>query len=51
MNEKPVQFANILLLKSTDSSLVKGMITDASGKYLFENISGGLYILSEHIVE
>jgi hypothetical protein len=45
-NEKVVEFANILLLKSTDSSLVKGMITDATGKYLFENISNGRYLLS-----
>src|SRR6185437_11682878 len=36
----------ILLLKSTDSSLVKGMITDATGKYSFENIRSGHYLLS-----
>ena len=40
---KPIQFANVLLLKSSDSSLVKGMITDASGKYSFENIKKGDY--------
>jgi hypothetical protein len=33
--------ANVLLLKSKDSSLVKGMITDSLGKYSFENISAG----------
>lgn len=44
--EKPIQFANVLLLKSTDSSLVKGMISDASGKYTFENIKTGHYLIS-----
>ena len=44
--EKPVEFANILLLKIADSTLVKGMITDGSGKYSFENIASGRYLLS-----
>ena len=42
---KPVQYANVLLLNSKDSSLVKGMITDSLGKYSFENISAGEYII------
>ncbi|HEY5408507.1 MAG TPA: outer membrane beta-barrel family protein [Ginsengibacter sp.] len=45
-NEKPIQFANVLLLKSTDSLLVKGMISDAAGKYMFQNIKTGNYIIS-----
>ena len=45
-NEKPIQFANVLLLSSLDSSLVKGMISDASGKYSFENIKKGSYRIS-----
>jgi hypothetical protein len=44
--EKPIQFANVLLLKSKDSSLVKGMISDATGKYSFENIRNGKYLIS-----
>ena len=43
---KTLQFANVLLLKSTDSSLVKGMITDASGKYFFENMKSGNYMVT-----
>src|SRR6476620_11387010 len=35
---KPLQYANVLLLKSLDSSLVKGTISDSSGQYSFENI-------------
>lgn len=45
-NERPIQFANVLLLKSSDSSLVKGMISDATGKYSFENIKNGKYLIS-----
>ena len=43
---KPVQYANVLLLKSFDSSLVKGMISDSSGKYSFENIEKGKYYIT-----
>src|SRR5665213_1543253 len=45
-NGKPVQYANVLLLKISDSSLVKGMISDASGKYSFTNIKNGKYLLT-----
>ena len=43
---KLLQFANVLLLKSNDSSLVKGIISDASGKYYFENIKNGKYLVT-----
>ena len=44
-SERPVQYVNVLLLNSFDSTLVKGMISDSLGKYLFENISAGKYYL------
>lgn len=44
-DDKPLQFANVLLLKSADSSLVKGMISDTSGKYSFGNIKNGNYLV------
>lgn len=43
---KAVQYANVLLLQSSDSLLVKGVITDAAGKYSFENIKEGKYLLA-----
>ena len=43
---KPLQFANVLLLKQSDSSLVKGTVTDASGKYFFENNPNGKYLVT-----
>ncbi|MEO8763129.1 MAG: TonB-dependent receptor [Ginsengibacter sp.] len=45
-NDKLLQFANVLLLKSADSSLVKGVISDAAGKYSFENIASGKYLIT-----
>jgi len=43
---KPLQYANVLLLKSFDSSLVKGTISDSSGQYSFENIEKGKYFIT-----
>ena len=43
---KPVEFTTMMLLKATDSTLVKGAISDADGKYLFENVGAGRYLVS-----
>src|SRR4051794_13489880 len=43
---KPVQYANVLLLKAFDSSLVKGTVSDAPGNYSFENIEKGKYYIT-----
>lgn len=37
--------ANVLLLKKSDSSLVKGTLSTAKGTYTFENIPQGSYLL------
>jgi len=47
---KPIQYANVLLLKSSDSSLVKGMVSDASGNYFFENIQKGEYFITASFI-
>lgn len=38
--------ANVLLLQAKDSVLVKGVITNHSGGYTFENIPGGKYLIT-----
>ncbi|CAL1517349.1 outer membrane beta-barrel family protein [Chitinophaga sp. MM2321] len=43
---KPVEFATVTLLKAKDSSLVKGAIADISGKYEFENVKQGKYLVA-----
>ncbi|WP_143307361.1 outer membrane beta-barrel family protein [Chitinophaga vietnamensis] len=43
---KPVEFATVTLLKAKDSSLVKGAIADISGKYEFEQVKQGKYLIA-----
>ncbi|MBO9151460.1 TonB-dependent receptor domain-containing protein [Chitinophaga sp. GCM10012297] len=43
---KPVEFATVTLLKVKDSSLVKGAIADMEGKYVFEGIAEGQYLVA-----
>jgi len=45
-NDKAIANANVLLLNSKDSALVKGMISLPSGAYYFENIKSGNYLIS-----
>lgn len=42
-DDKPMGYANVLLLKAADSSLVKGTLSDESGAFLFEGIDVGRY--------
>ncbi|KAA2243168.1 TonB-dependent receptor [Chitinophaga agrisoli] len=44
-NDHGIANANVLLLRSTDSSLVKGLVLPASGEYQFENIAEGRYLV------
>ncbi|GAB4017637.1 outer membrane beta-barrel protein [Spirosoma koreense] len=43
---KPLEFTTMMLLKARDSTLVKGAISDADGKYAFENIGAGRYLVA-----
>lgn len=50
-NEKePLLFATMALLKATDSSIVKGTYTDADGKFEFDKIANGNYIVKSMVV-
>ncbi|MBC5991404.1 outer membrane beta-barrel family protein [Pontibacter cellulosilyticus] len=40
---KAVGYANVLLLKAADSSLVKGALSEDAGTFLFEGIAAGKY--------
>lgn len=42
---EPLSFANVLLLQSSDSTLVKGGVTDLEGKYSFNEVASGEYLL------
>jgi hypothetical protein len=41
---QPLPFVNVLLLQSKDSTLVKGLAADESGKYIFEQVEPGKYL-------
>lgn len=43
---KPLEFTTMMLVKAKDSTLVKGAISDATGKYAFENVGAGQYLVS-----
>ncbi|MTI40573.1 outer membrane beta-barrel protein [Fulvivirga lutimaris] len=44
-NQAPLPYANVLLLNSSDSTLVKGDITDTSGKFMISTSKSGPFIL------
>jgi outer membrane receptor protein involved in Fe transport len=48
--EKGLPSANVLLLKPSDSTLVKGVMTDANGSYKFTQIPKGKYLLMVSMV-
>ncbi len=43
--QEPLSDVSVLLLQTTDSSLVKGHITDKAGNFSFNNISPGKYLI------
>jgi len=45
-NQKIIDAATISLLKSKDSTLVKTALTDKDGKFLFDNIKDGSYLVA-----
>lgn len=42
----PISFATVVLKNSKDSTLYKGTVTDLQGKFLFEEVKVGRYLLS-----
>lgn len=42
----PIPFVNVLLLKSADSSLVKGALTDENGLYVFKEVPAANYLVT-----
>ncbi|MDH7462410.1 TonB-dependent receptor [Chitinophagaceae bacterium 26-R-25] len=47
---KPLGHANVLLLKSRDSSLVKAIMCDDKGAYSFDNVGEGNYLIVSNFV-
>jgi iron complex outermembrane receptor protein len=49
-NNGPLEFTNVVLLNSSDSTLVKAAMTDGSGKFILNDISQGSYLLMAYMV-
>ena len=49
-NGDPLSFANILILKPADSSLVEGSIANENGAYRFSSVPTGNYIIMASLV-
>lgn len=49
-NDVAMPFANVLLLKATDSTLAKAAVTDLDGTYLIENITDNQYFIKASMV-
>ncbi len=50
-NGKAMGFVNIMLLNPADSGLIKGAVSAADGKYVFENITTGKYLVAATFTE
>jgi len=49
-NSEGLEFVNILLLSASDSSLIKGNVTDLNGEFLIQSIVPGSYLVQASIV-
>lgn len=47
---KSLEFANVLLFNLSDSTLQKGALSDAKGKFILENIPDGAYYLEVNLL-
>lgn len=50
-SKKGIEFATVVLLKATDSTLIKGSLTDTVGNFEINYLSAGAYILSISSIE
>jgi len=49
-NKAAVSFANVALMKASDSLICKGTMTDEKGKFVLKNLNDGNYYLQVHFV-
>lgn len=49
-NGTPQEFTNILLMNPSDSSLIKGVVTNFDGEFIFEKIEKGEHLISASLV-
>lgn len=42
--------ANVIILKASDSTMVKGMVSNVEGKYIFDNVLSGKYVIVSSMI-
>ncbi|MBB6111819.1 Outer membrane receptor proteins, mostly Fe transport [Mucilaginibacter lappiensis] len=47
---KPMDYATVSLIRATDSTVVKGALSNDNGVYTFENIRSGKYLIKASVV-
>ncbi|WP_183561887.1 outer membrane beta-barrel family protein [Mucilaginibacter sp. SP1R1] len=47
---KPMDYATVSLIRATDSTLVKGALSNDNGVYTFDNINSGKYLVKATVV-
>ncbi|AYL98401.1 outer membrane beta-barrel family protein [Mucilaginibacter celer] len=47
---KPLDYASVSLLRASDSTLVKGALSNDAGVYVFDNIKAGNYVIKATVV-
>lgn len=45
---EPLSFANVLLLKTSDSTLIKGTMTEITGEFILDNIPGKVHPIGKY---
>lgn len=49
-SKRPIEFANVELLNSSDSSIVISVITDAKGRFILDHVKPDTYILKSSFI-
>lgn len=49
-DNRAIEFANVMLLSTLDSTFIAGTVTDVNGLFLFENVNKGNYIIKVSFV-
>ncbi|MBW2938007.1 TonB-dependent receptor family protein [Aureisphaera sp. CAU 1614] len=49
-NNEGIAFANVLLLRASDSTLVKGALTSETGSFIIENVLEGKYYIKSSVI-
>ena len=50
VEQKPIPFSNVLLLKAADSTFVSGSVTNEEGAFKFGDLNSGNYLLKASYV-